>query len=378
MPPGPPLPAPAGPTRLSQARAEARLSEAQQLSFSVEVVPAEGHRQAGYVRAAGVVPLAEAAAGGGGGSGQQAGTAHALQTAQAAAAQQMDVRLSVKDGGMAVLTSVTPDVQWLGGQAAIDVRLRGPPDRPVLSGAASLSKASLDCPVLRFPLTGVTAEVRAGGDLLTVEALEARCGRRGNIRARGSLPVYGAGAAGGTQQGAAGPPPLRLTAEASGLELRVRNLYSGQYDASLAVAGSLAQPSVGGSMRFSRGIVFIVPQGAPGEGAAHAGGPLFGRCERQRMGLAGLETKAEVCCAGCRLTPPGSLHLLAPVAHRALFCSPAPLRRRGGHRAGRRRHAADSQRRRRRQRAATAAAGLLRDQGLRHPDARRERAGATV
>lgn len=232
----------------------------------MEVVPAEGHRQAGYVRAAGVVPLADAAASGGSSGGQHAGAPHALQTAQAAAAQQMDVRLSVKDGGMAVLTSVTPDVQWLGGQAAIDVRLRGPLDRPVLSGAASLSKASLECPVLRFPLTAVSAEVRAGGDLLTVDALEARCGRRGHIRARGSLPVYGAGSrssSAGSQQ----PPPLRLSAEASGLELRVRNLYSGQYDASLGVTGSLAQPSVGGSMRFSRGIVFIVPQGAPGERA---------------------------------------------------------------------------------------------------------------
>ena len=31
--------------------------------------------------------------------------------------QHLDVRLSVKDGGMAILTSVTPDVQWQGGQA---------------------------------------------------------------------------------------------------------------------------------------------------------------------------------------------------------------------------------------------------------------------
>ena len=247
---------PSGQTRLSQAQASARLSEAQLLSFNVEMVPAEGHRQAGYVRAGGVVPLADAATAGSGGKGSE---------------QQMDVRLNVKDGGMALLTSITPDLRWQGGLAAIDVRLRGTVEQPVLSGSASISRATLDCPLLRFPLTNASAEVRAGGGMLTVESLEARCGRRGHIRARGSLPLYSGGV------GGRGPPlltpiqqmqqhvaPHRLLAEASALELRVRNLYSGQYDASLVLTNSLASPTVAGGMRFSKGIVFIVPQGAPG------------------------------------------------------------------------------------------------------------------
>lgn len=253
---------------MSQAQASARLNEAQQLSFSVEVVPAEGHRQAGYVRAAGMVPLAEASATSSSSSkaGEAAVAQPSLYPPTTQQQQQMDVRLSVKDGGMAVLTSITPDVQWQQGQAAIDVRLRGSPDQPVLSGSASISKATLDCPVLRFPLTNVSAEVRAGDDLLTVEALEARCGRRGHIRVRGSLPVYGQAAA----------PARRLVAEASGLELRLRNMYSGQYDAALALTNSLASPTVAGSMRFSKGIVFIVPQGAPGAvGGGEAAGTML-------------------------------------------------------------------------------------------------------
>ena len=255
-----PPPPPAGETRLSQAQASARLSEQQQLTFSVEVVPAEGHRQAGYVKAAGVVPLTEAAA-------AAAAAPPAPPTpasAAAAAAAQLDVRLSVKDGGMALLTSVTPDLRWQGGQAAVELRLRGSLEQPVLSGTASVAKATLECPaVLRWPLTNVTAEVRAGGGLLTVEGLEARCGRRGTLRLRGTLPVYGPSGGGGSG-GRDAPPTYRLAAEASGLELRLRNMYSGQYDASLVLTGSLACPTVGGSMRFSKGIVFIVPQGAPG------------------------------------------------------------------------------------------------------------------
>ena len=240
----------AGQTRLSQAQASARLSESQQLSFNVELVPAEGHRQAGHVRAGGVVPIVDA------GGGSKAG-------------EHMDVRLSVKDGGMALLTSVTPDLRWQGGLAAIDVRLRGPVEQPVLSGSASISRATLDCPLLRFPLTNAGAELRAGAGMLTVEALEARCGRRGHIRARGSLPVYGRGRGAPLlatlqQQAQHHVASHRLTVEATGMELRLRNMYSGQYDAQLALTDSLASPTVAGNMRFSKGIVFIVPQGAPG------------------------------------------------------------------------------------------------------------------
>lgn len=241
----PPLTPPAGATRLSQAQASARLNEQQQLSFNVEFVPAEGHRQSGYVRASGTVPLADA----------DVAIGTAGSRAGEPAQQQLDVRLSVKDSGMAILTSVTPDVHWQQGQATIDLRLRGSLMQPVLSGGASISKATLDCPLLRFPLTNVGAEVRAREDLLTVESLEARCGRRGFARARGSLPMYAA--AGSSSQ-------HRLVAEASGLELRLRNMYSGQFDASLLVTSSLANPTVAGSMLFSKGIVFIVPQGGPG------------------------------------------------------------------------------------------------------------------
>nr|AXF41549.1 carbonic anhydrase CAH0010 [Chlorella sp. ArM0029B] len=204
----------AGQTRLSQAQATARLSEQQQLTFNVDVAPAEGHRQSGYVKAAGMVPLAEASSNASGaGSAASSGAAaaagsssstaaahpHSQQQAQqavlAAQQQQLDVRLSVKDGGMALLTSVTPDLRWLSGQAAVDVRLRGSLEQPVLSGSASIAKATLECPsVLRWPLTNVAAEVRAGGGLLTVESFEARSGRRGSVRLRGSLPVYASGA----------------------------------------------------------------------------------------------------------------------------------------------------------------------------------------
>ena len=47
---------------------------------------------------------------------------------------------------------------------------------------------------------------------------------------------------------------------------------AGQYDASLSVTSSLAQPTLGGTMRFSRGTLFVLPAGSSGDAAALAAG----------------------------------------------------------------------------------------------------------
>ena len=243
-----------GETRLAETEAKAWLDQHQHLSFSLKVVPVEGHRQSGYVTAEGMIPLVEQPASG----GPVARGGPAAPRAQQQ--QQPYIRLNVQDGGMAILTSLTPDIRWQQGSAKVAVRLSGALDKPTITSAASISKATLDCPYLRFPLTNVSAEVQARDNELTVESLEARVGRKGHVRASGSLPIYPGG------DGAVGSQ-RRLVAEASGVDLRVRNMYTGQYDASLVVTGSLAQPTVGGHMQLSRGTAFLVPQNAQGEPA---------------------------------------------------------------------------------------------------------------
>lgn len=168
-----------GPTRLAQAQASARLSENQQLTFNVDIVPAEGHRQSGHVKIVGVVPL----------SALDPAAAEDASSAGAAAArgqrdpsQPLDVRLSVRDSGMSILTSMTPDFRWRQGTAEVGLRVSGALQRPTVVGSASVSKASIDCPFLRFPLTIVTADVQCAEGLLTVDALDARVGRKGYIK----------------------------------------------------------------------------------------------------------------------------------------------------------------------------------------------------
>lgn len=247
-----------GQTRLAQAQASARLSDTMQLSFNVDVVPVEGHRKSGHVRAAGTVPLAALTAADGAvlSPGQPS-------VAEAPAAPQgpLDVRLSVRDDGMTVLTSLTPDFKWQSGEADLSLRLTGTIDQPTVNGAVLVSKATVDVPVFKYPLEVVSADVRFAEGMLEVGGVEARLGRKGHVRTRGTLPIYH------PDSNARGAAPVlaamqhRLTVDVQGLELRARNTYAGQVDALLTVRDSVEHPVVGGSLRFSRGSVYLIPQG---------------------------------------------------------------------------------------------------------------------
>ena len=49
-----------------------------------------------------------------------------------AAGEPMEVRVDVKDSGMMIVTTVTPDFRWQAGTAAIQLRLSGPLSGPMV------------------------------------------------------------------------------------------------------------------------------------------------------------------------------------------------------------------------------------------------------
>jgi len=54
--------------------------------------------------------------------------------------------------------------------------------------------------------------------------------------------------------------PNRLSVAVSGIDLRIRGMYSGSFDAQLTAAGSLASPQVGGQLVVRQGTAY---PGAP-------------------------------------------------------------------------------------------------------------------
>jgi hypothetical protein len=291
-----------GTTRLSRAEALARLNDAQQLSFNVDIVPADGHsRQAGHVRAAGTLPLAALDV-----NDMDTATNNRNTPKQLP----IDIRLAVRDSGMAVLTSLSPEVEWQGGEADITFHLYRSPsggdgtsDSPAVttfSGSAIVSKGTIDAPgVLKSPLTNLTATIRCEDGQLMVDRIDGKVGRRGFIRIRGGLPFrlpsssdsgsrsgkdgsqgrYGNRNSRQKQQNyssigeqGAGGGAGKLTATLHALELRVPNVYSGLFDASLQVAESVECPTIGGKMTFSKGTFYLNAQAQGGSSGTQAAG----------------------------------------------------------------------------------------------------------
>lgn len=228
-----------GRTRLSNAQASAQMTDGSDLSFDVNIVPLDGQRSSGQIVASGKVPLQ-----------------HIFRKdgVDSDSGELMDINLNIRDGGMAVVTSISPNVRWRQGSADLTANISGRINNPVITGEARLSKALLDCPVLKYPLNLVTADIRCKDDTVMVKGVDARVGRKGRIRVRGTLPLK-------HDHSMEGMKNSRITLDLHGLELKARNMYTGQLDALLTARDSVERPIIGGSMRFSKGSLLLNPQG---------------------------------------------------------------------------------------------------------------------
>lgn len=102
----------------------------------------------------------------------------------------LDASLTVRDAGLAVLTELTGPAgpKWLDGSADVQLRAIGSVADPAMSGSATLTRAQVDMPHLKEPLTGVAGTLVVERDVLKVKDLKAAAGD-GKLAARGRLPL---------------------------------------------------------------------------------------------------------------------------------------------------------------------------------------------
>ena len=288
-----------GDTPLQKAEANAAVTRSRRLAFNALLSPATAP---GHLRLAGSLPLprglvasTEDAKGSEGpeADGEEGGGARAgddeTGSASLAGQGQQRVALSdaiaidcvVKDSGMLVMNAATNgEVQWLTGGADITLQVRGTVEDPVANGMANITRAAIDVPAaFPKPVTALGCSASIDRNVLRVRSLEGRCGRRGYVRASGALPLtphaaeleaerlaQEAAADGEDEEaadaessrGAAVPSPAALRISADSLEVRVRNAFTGQLDADIAVSGNAAAVCVGGGLRLSKGTVFLL------------------------------------------------------------------------------------------------------------------------
>ncbi|XP_015886014.3 protein TIC236, chloroplastic isoform X1 [Ziziphus jujuba] len=157
------------------------------------------------------------------------------------------VDADIKDGGMMLLTALSPYAKWLHGSADIMLQLRGTVEQPVLDGSASFYRASISSPVLWKPLTNFGGTVHVKSNRLCISSLESRVSRRGKLFVKGNLPLR-------TTEASLGD---KIDLKCEVLEVRAKNILSAQVDSQMQITGSILQPNISGNIKLSHGEAYL-------------------------------------------------------------------------------------------------------------------------
>ncbi|RDX99770.1 hypothetical protein CR513_17133, partial [Mucuna pruriens] len=152
--------------------------------------------------------------------------------------RELRVDVDIKDGGMMLVTALTPYANWLHGNADIMLEVgeaRGTVDQPVLNGYASFHRASISSPIFRKPLTNFGGTVHVKSNRLSISSLESRLGRKGKLLVKGNLPLR--------------------TKEAT---LNDKIEFNGQVNSQVQITGSILQPNISGNIKLSHGEVYLL------------------------------------------------------------------------------------------------------------------------
>lgn len=162
-------------------------------------------------------------------------------------AGEVRVDTDIKDGGMMLLAALCPYADWLHGSADIMLQVRGTVEQPVLDGSASFHRASISSPALREPLTNFGGTVTVKSNRLCIRSLESRVSRRGKLLVKGNLPLRTSEASDGD----------RIALKCEVLQVRAKNILSGQVDTQMQITGSILQPDISGKIHLSHGEAYL-------------------------------------------------------------------------------------------------------------------------
>ncbi|KAK8938369.1 hypothetical protein KSP39_PZI010980 [Platanthera zijinensis] len=157
------------------------------------------------------------------------------------------INANIKDGGMMLLTALSPYVNWLHGYADIDLQVRGTVKQPIVDGSASFHRATISSPALRKPLTNFGGTVHIVSNRICISSLESRVNRKGKLFLKGSLPLMP------TESFVTDKIELKCEI----LEVRMKNFFSGQVDSQMQIAGSILQPNISGMFKLSHGEAYL-------------------------------------------------------------------------------------------------------------------------
>ncbi|GJN32228.1 hypothetical protein PR202_gb20718 [Eleusine coracana subsp. coracana] len=184
------------------------------------------------------------------------------------------INADIKDGGMMLITALSPYANWLQGYADVLLQVKGTVDQPVVDGSASFHRATVASPFLRTPLTNFAGTIHVISNRLCISSMESRVGRKGRLSMKGTLPLKDSEPSANDKielkcdvLDIRAKNILRIcsTLYYGSMELWYLNIYyfiyvdlcSGQVDSQLQVTGSILRPDVSGMIRLSHGEAYL-------------------------------------------------------------------------------------------------------------------------
>lgn len=163
---------------------------------------------------------------------------------------QIDLKLDVKNEGLAFLNLLTPQVAWQGGQGDVQLQVTGRVFQPIATGTATFSNATIGAQALPDPLTNVTGSIKFERDRIQIDTFTGQYSQ-GQVSAQGVLPIFG------TLDPADPDAANLLRVSLDRLAINLKGLYRGAVNGNVAVEGTAFAPQLGGEVRLTDGQVLI-------------------------------------------------------------------------------------------------------------------------
>jgi translocation and assembly module TamB len=189
---------------------------------------------------------------------------------------QISLAIDVENEGLALLNVLNPQMSWQGGEGRVKLQINGQWPTPIVNGAIDLAQGIIQVQGLPEPLTDIQGQIRFDTDWIRVEDLRGQFSR-GQVTARGSLPLLGVWAQGGDRRSVAyaisthptepsiqhcrlTDTALPLQVDLEGIQLAYKGLYQGAVNGCVQVGGTLLAPRIGGEIQLSNGKVLLSEQ----------------------------------------------------------------------------------------------------------------------
>ncbi|GAB4158517.1 MAG: translocation/assembly module TamB domain-containing protein [Cyanobacteria bacterium J069] len=176
--------------------------------------------------------------------------------------EEIAIDVDVKNEGLTMLSLFTNQVAWEGGEADVNLNIRGTLSQPLVTGAAEFNGASMSAIALPEPLTNITGRAQFNTSFIDVEGIQGQF-RQGEVVARGVLPIFDPDDFPRDVLNGETVERQPLTVNLNQLVLNLKGLYSGGVDGVVQIAGTALAPRIGGDITLTNGRVQLLSGDAP-------------------------------------------------------------------------------------------------------------------